>query len=198
MQISYRKFDAIRLVDPKLYCVSLCLQMLIYQLLTMNELRKEAKVTLKGMSIPKLKGVMKTIIIMDHLKYRFQALINSMIVVDTRRRRGGLGGRGYKCFPTEKTTERNENGKKKSENDENEADSTNEEDLLPVVGQPTMCGRVPPLELREVNRGEPSNEDSGDSNIQTLALICLNFEQPMEQIGRGTNQGEGEVFFTRD
>ncbi|KAI5681915.1 hypothetical protein M9H77_03143 [Catharanthus roseus] len=48
----------------------------------MGDINK-VKVTLKGMSIPILKGVIETTIIMVHLKYRFKALINSMLVVNS-------------------------------------------------------------------------------------------------------------------
>ncbi|KAI5668712.1 hypothetical protein M9H77_18565 [Catharanthus roseus] len=43
---------------------------------------KEVKVTLKGMSIPILKGVIETTIIMVRLERWFKALVNSMMVVN--------------------------------------------------------------------------------------------------------------------
>ncbi|KAI5682186.1 hypothetical protein M9H77_03414 [Catharanthus roseus] len=46
-----------------------------------------------------------------------------------------------RCLPEEKTMKGNKNGQKQSKNNENEADSFNEEDLPPQVGQPTICGR---------------------------------------------------------
>ncbi|KAI5677649.1 hypothetical protein M9H77_08599 [Catharanthus roseus] len=81
-------------------------------------------------------------------QYGFQDLKNILLVPSCR------------YFPIEKTTRRNENGKKQSENDENEAnikhekdlppesendeneaDIKHEKDLPPEVGQPTVSGR---------------------------------------------------------
>ncbi|KAI5662456.1 hypothetical protein M9H77_21779 [Catharanthus roseus] len=86
-----------------------------------------------------------------------------------------------KCLPGEKMMKGNENGRQRSENDENEADGTNGYGLSPEVGYPTISSRSEEQKRRQARTlqvavGQPTVGVSSSLYLDEGSTLVLDYD----------------------